>query len=76
MMNNSASERGTQLPPRIPGEKTISYGELLFREMIAIEILAVVLVCLALVFNAPLEQLADPLHTANPAKAPWYFTGL
>jgi hypothetical protein len=31
---------------------------------------------MALVWNAPLEQLADPLHTANPAKAPWYFTGL
>ncbi len=76
MMNNSPSEHGTRLPARIPGEKTISYGELLFREMIAIEILAVVLVCLALVWNAPLEQLADPLHTANPAKAPWYFTGL
>ncbi len=75
-MNNSPSEHETRLPARIPGEKTISYGELLFREMIAIEILAVVLVCLALVFNAPLEQLADPLHTANPAKAPWYFTGL
>ncbi|MFZ0560324.1 MAG: hypothetical protein WBX02_09610 [Terriglobales bacterium] len=76
MMNNFPSEHGTRLPARIPGEKTISYGELLFREMIAIEILAVVLVCLALVWNAPLEQLADPLHTANPAKAPWYFTGL
>ena len=22
------------------------------------------------------SNLADPLHTANPAKAPWYFTGL
>ena len=75
-MNNSPSERGKQLPARAPGEKSISYRELLFREMIAIEILAVVLVCLALVWNAPLEQLADPLHTANPAKAPWYFTGL
>ncbi len=64
------------MPPRAPGEKSISYGELLFREMIAIEMLAVVLVCLALLWNAPLEQLADPLHTANPAKAPWYFTGL
>ena len=61
---------------RSPGEKSISYGDLLFREIIAIEMLAVVLVCLALVWNAPLEQLADPLHTANPAKAPWYFTGL
>lgn len=52
------------------------YWEMLFRETIAIEMLAVVLVCMALVWNAPLEQLADPLHTANPAKAPWYFTGL
>lgn len=75
-MQKLSSERGGQAPSRDPGEKSISYGELLFREMIAIEILAVVLVCLALVWNAPLEQLADPLHTANPAKAPWYFTGL
>src|ERR1017187_9253663 len=76
MMKDSLSASGERLPSRTPGEKSISYGELLFREMIAIEILAVVLVCLALIWNAPPEQLADPLHTANPAKAPWYFTGL
>src|ERR1700688_825494 len=76
MMKKTLSEDEGGLPSRMPGEKSISYGELLFREMIAIEILAVVLVCVALVWNAPLEQLADPLHTANPAKAPWYFTGL
>ncbi len=77
-MKNFPLESGGEehVPARAPGEKTISYGDLLFREMIAIEILAVVLVGLALVWNAPLEQLADPLHTANPAKAPWYFTGL
>ena len=23
-----------------------------------------------------MEQLANPMHTPNPAKAPWYFTGL
>jgi hypothetical protein len=63
-------------PPRAPGEKSIPYWEMLFRETIAIEMLAVVLVCMALLWNAPLEQLADPQHTANPAKAPWYFTGL
>ena len=57
-------------------EKSMPYWEMLFRETIAIEMLAVVLVCMALLWNAPLEQLADPLHTANPAKAPWYFTGL
>jgi len=40
-------------PPRAPGEKSIPYWEMLFRETIAIEMLAVVLVCLALLWNAP-----------------------
>ncbi|HEY5029429.1 MAG TPA: hypothetical protein VIK39_13545 [Candidatus Angelobacter sp.] len=57
-------------------ERTLSYWELLFREVILIEVLMVVLVWIALRWNAPLEQLADPTHTPNPAKAPWYFTGL
>jgi hypothetical protein len=34
------------------------------------------LVVIALIWNAPLESLADPTHTPNPAKAPWYFLGL
>jgi len=55
---------------------TLPYWELLFREVIAIEVLAVILVWIALKWNAPLELLADPTHTPNPAKAPWYFTGL
>ncbi len=57
-------------------EKTLSYADLLFREIIAIEALAVVLVTIALKWDAPLEQLANAMHTPNPAKAPWYFTGL
>jgi quinol-cytochrome oxidoreductase complex cytochrome b subunit len=31
---------------------------------------------LALVFQAPLEEAANPEVTPNPAKAPWYFLGL
>ena len=54
----------------------MTYPEGLFRAAVAIEILAVVLVLISLVWNAPLEQLADPMHTPNPAKAPWYFLGL
>jgi len=53
-----------------------SFPEVLFRAAIAMEMLAIVLVLLALFFNAPLEGLADPSHTPNPAKAPWYFLGL
>ncbi|HYM59999.1 MAG TPA: cytochrome B6, partial [Thermoanaerobaculia bacterium] len=30
----------------------------------------------AIFFDAPLESLANPLETPNPAKAPWYFLGL
>jgi quinol-cytochrome oxidoreductase complex cytochrome b subunit len=36
---------------------------------------AVVLI-LAIFWNAPLEELANPVHPPNPAKAPWYFLGL
>jgi quinol-cytochrome oxidoreductase complex cytochrome b subunit len=53
-----------------------TFPEVLFRAAVAIMTLAVVLVWIALLFNAPLEGLADPSHTPNPAKAPWYFLGL
>lgn len=53
-----------------------SFPEALFRAAIAVEALAVALVVISLFFNAPLEGLADPSHTPNPAKAPWYFLGL
>jgi Cytochrome b(C-terminal)/b6/petD len=58
------------------GRQLMSYPHLVLREMIVFEILTIVLVLLALVWDAPLEQLANPLHTPNPAKAPWYFLGL
>ncbi len=53
-----------------------TFPEVLFRATVVIEVLAVLLVWIALIFNAPLEGLADPSHTPNPAKAPWYFLGL
>jgi quinol-cytochrome oxidoreductase complex cytochrome b subunit len=31
---------------------------------------------MALIWKAPLDELANPLHTPTVAKAPWYFTGL
>jgi hypothetical protein len=57
-------------------EQLQAFPEVLFRSAIAVMSLAVVLVWTALLFNAPLEGLADPSHTPNPAKAPWYFLGL
>ena len=53
-----------------------TFPEVLFRAAVAVMSLAIVLVWIALMFNAPLEGFADPSHTPNPAKAPWYFLGL
>jgi len=36
----------------------------------------VVVLLFSLLKNAPLEELANPAVTTNPAKAPWYFVGL
>jgi quinol-cytochrome oxidoreductase complex cytochrome b subunit len=49
---------------------------LLLRELIAFLSISLVLVALALTANAPLEEIANPARTPNPAKAPWYFLGL
>ena len=57
-------------------DQTQTFPEVLFRAAVAVMSLAIVLVWIALIFNAPLEGVADPSHTPNPAKAPWYFLGL
>jgi hypothetical protein len=49
---------------------------LIVRESIALVSLSLVLVVLALFVDAPLEEIANPDKTPNPAKAPWYFLGL
>lgn len=58
------------------GRQLMSYPHVILREAIAFEILTIVLVLISLFWDAPLEQLANPLLTPNPAKAPWYFLGL
>jgi len=58
------------------GSQLMSYPHLILREAIVFQVLTIVLVSVALFWDAPLEQLANPLLTPNPAKAPWYFLGL
>ncbi|MFZ0819117.1 MAG: hypothetical protein WAM91_03550 [Candidatus Acidiferrales bacterium] len=59
-----------------PGQQVMTYPHLLMREAVAFMVLVIALVAVALFWDAPLEQLANPLLTPNPAKAPWYFLGL
>jgi menaquinol-cytochrome c reductase cytochrome b/c subunit len=56
--------------------QVMTYPHLVLREAIVLEVLTIVLVIISLFWNAPLEQVANPLVTPNPAKAPWYFLGL
>jgi lysylphosphatidylglycerol synthetase-like protein (DUF2156 family) len=57
-------------------EFVMTWPEGLFRVAVACEALTIGLVLMALFWDAPLEGLADPMQTPNPAKAPWYFLGL
>ena len=57
-------------------EYLMTWPEALFKGALAVELLALALVLLSLFWDAPLEELADPMQTPNPAKAPWYFLGL
>src|SRR5215831_12783085 len=58
------------------GPQLMAYPHLLIREAIVFQVLVIAMVIAALFWDAPLEQLANPLLTPNPAKAPWYFLGL
>ena len=68
--NSSAKVKDDREP------KLMTYPHLLVREAIVFEVLMIAMVLVALFWDAPLEQLANPLLTPNPAKAPWYFLGL
>jgi menaquinol-cytochrome c reductase cytochrome b/c subunit len=69
--------RRTSAQVKVADEEQVqTYPEGLLRVVLAIELLAIALVLISLFFNAPLEGMADPTTTPNPAKAPWYFLGL
>ncbi len=59
-----------------PENTVLSWPHLVLREFILFLLVFVVILALSLLFNAPLEEHANPLHPPNPAKAPWYFVGL
>jgi len=59
-----------------PDDTVPSWPNLLYRELLLALGVLVALHAVALLFAAPLEELADPTRTPNPAKAPWYFLGL
>jgi len=57
-------------------DTVFSYPYAFFREGIALLVTVTGVMAVSLFWNAPLEELANPVKTPNPAKAPWYFLGL
>jgi quinol-cytochrome oxidoreductase complex cytochrome b subunit len=54
----------------------MTFPHLIVREAILFQVVVIALSLAAIVFDAPLEGIANPIETPNPAKAPWYFLGL
>jgi quinol-cytochrome oxidoreductase complex cytochrome b subunit len=53
-----------------------SWPHLLVRHAVAALAVLFFVLVVALIFNAPLKEIANPMVTPNPEKAPWYFVGL
>ena len=54
----------------------MTFPHLIVREVILFQVVVIGLALAAFLFDAPLQGIANPLETPNPAKAPWYFLGL
>ena len=53
-----------------------SFPDLVFREFIVALVLMALLFSFSALFNAPLQERANPAYSINPTKAPWYFAGI
>jgi quinol-cytochrome oxidoreductase complex cytochrome b subunit len=59
-----------------PDDEVFTWPNLVFREILLFMATLAVVLILSIFWNAPLEEIANPVHPPNPAKAPWYFLGL
>ncbi len=65
---------GEELPKKPEKVTTIPY--LVRPEMVFALVWLVIILIWAMLVPAPLEGIANPMVSPNPAKAPWYFMGL
>lgn len=59
-----------------PEDTVFSFPLLLLWEIVLLLGVTLALLLFSLVKQAPLQELANPMVTTDPAKAPWYFVGL
>ncbi|GAB4426061.1 MAG: hypothetical protein Kow0031_05760 [Anaerolineae bacterium] len=63
-------------PARQRAPKVTTLPHLVEREFAAATVVLTGLLLWSMAVAAPLEALANPVHSPNPAKAAWYFAGL
>ena len=66
----------TTMTDRGPDNAIFSFPVVAIMELLLTLIVIVLLMAMSLGVNAPLEEIANPNTTTDPAKAPWYFMGL
>ncbi|WFB37815.1 cytochrome b N-terminal domain-containing protein [Kiritimatiellota bacterium B12222] len=69
--------------PKLRGEndpdattQVLTWPHLLLRLILVFQGTLIVVFIAALLWDAPLLEIANPAHPPNPSKAPWYFLGL
>lgn len=66
----------TTMVDRGPDDSIFAFPMVAILEIFLTLGVILVLLLMSLTVNAPLEDLANPYETTDPAKAPWYFMGL
>ena len=59
-----------------PDDTVMVWPHLLVRHAVAAMVTLLVVMLIAVFFDAPLRDVANPQNTPNPEKAPWYFAAL
>ncbi|GAB4364850.1 MAG: hypothetical protein Kow00128_06900 [Deltaproteobacteria bacterium] len=59
-----------------PDKMVTAWPNLLMWEVNLFLLVTIFIMGMSILFNAPLEEMANSAVTPNPAKAPWYFVGL
>ncbi len=76
MINDSRIAQGLPNLEELEPDKTLTWPDLVYTELICMVVQTIVLVVWGIVLQAPLEQPASSTTAPNPSKAPWYFLGL
>ena len=76
VINDSRMAQGLPNLEQLEPDKTLTWPDLVYTELICMVALTIVLVIWGIVLQAPLEQPASSTVAPNPSKAPWYFLGL